>query len=188
MLIYSRNDVIGDRIIFLDRDGTINLDTGYISDPKSIQLLDGTIEGLSQLQHHGFMLAIVTNQSGVGRGLFSLDTARKVNQAVIDLLSRQGIEIAAAAACFHAPHEECDCRKPAPALAIEIAAALRAPLRNSVVIGDKPSDIGLAIAIGARSILIGSEESSDFGQTATARNLVSATRLILGWDATARSK
>jgi histidinol-phosphate phosphatase family protein len=173
-------------LVLLDRDGTINVDRGYLSDPADIELLPGAAEGLRLMIGGGMRLAIVTNQSGVGRGFFSAETAEAVNAHLTATLADEGIRIETTAACHHAPDAECGCRKPAPGLAHQVQRATGASLAEAVVIGDKPSDIGLARAIGARSVLIapgGDAGAADHGQTATARDLVAAAGIILGWRA-----
>src|SRR5436190_16833447 len=104
-------------LVLLDRDGTINFDHGYISDPAEIILLPRAAEGLRRLARSGRHLAIVTNQSGVGRGMFTIAKAKAVNQRLTELLKAEGVQIVATAVCYHRPDEACACRKPKDGLA-----------------------------------------------------------------------
>tara|TARA_R110000868_G_scaffold2384_6_gene17704 strand:- start:13353 stop:13868 length:516 start_codon:yes stop_codon:yes gene_type:complete len=157
-------------LVLLDRDGTINIDRHYLSDPDGLEFLPGAVEGLQTLRDVGAVFAIVTNQSGIGRGYFDIVTAEAVNARLVEMLREQGVEIAFVGLCPHAPEEGCDCRKPAPKLALEAAAATGLPLDQAWVIGDKASDTGLADAVGARGVLIA---------PGSARDLTDAARIIL---------
>ncbi|MEJ0093708.1 MAG: HAD family hydrolase [Methylocella sp.] len=140
--------------IFLDRDGTIIVEKNYPSDPDQVVLLDGAAEGLRAMSRHGLPFVVVSNQSGIGRGYFSVEQADAVEQRLKDLLAQEGIAIAGWYRCPHAPDDDCRCRKPLPGM---IDAAVRDldldPMR-SFVIGDKRSDIDLAAAVGAAGILV----------------------------------
>ncbi|WP_019832298.1 D-glycero-alpha-D-manno-heptose-1,7-bisphosphate 7-phosphatase [Sphingomonas sp. PR090111-T3T-6A] len=140
--------------VLLDRDGTIIVERDYLSDPALVELETGAVEGLRALAEAGFVLAVLTNQSGIGRGYFDLMAAKAVNARVAELLAAEGIVIAGWYLCPHAPDEECDCRKPRPGMARQAAEELGLDLARSWVIGDKSSDVGLADAVGARSILV----------------------------------
>lgn len=140
--------------VFLDRDGTLIEEKGYLSDPQQVKLLDGVVEGLKALKVLALPLVVVTNQSGIGRGLFTLQDAEAVNAVIRDKLCAHGINIAAWYMCPHKPGAMCRCRKPMPGL-IEIACQdLDLDPQRSFVVGDKQSDIDLARAIGADSFLV----------------------------------
>jgi histidinol-phosphate phosphatase family protein len=157
-------------LVLLDRDGTINIDRHYLADPDGLEFLPGAVEGLQTLRDAGAVFAIVTNQSGVGRGFFDRAAADAVNARLVEMLGEHGVEIAFVGLCPHAPEDACDCRKPAPRLALEAATATGLPLDQAWVIGDKTSDTGLADAVGARGVLIAPDG---------ARDLVEAARIIL---------
>jgi histidinol-phosphate phosphatase family protein len=140
--------------VFLDRDGTLIIEKEYLSDPDEVELERGVIEGLILLQSIGRPLVVVTNQSGIGRGYFGLDSAVAVNERIDAILHEHGIVLSAWYLCPHAPEEGCPCRKPGRALADRAAADLGIRLEDSFVIGDKRSDVELAFAIGATGILI----------------------------------
>lgn len=141
------------RIIFLDRDGTINKDDGYTHKIGDAQLLPNTIKGLQSLQTQGFKLIIVTNQSGIGRGFYTEEQMHKFNNHLLDELKRNNINIEAVLFCPHAPHDGCDCRKPKTKL-IEPYFTPNLDKNNSYVIGDRSSDIELAKNAGLKSVLV----------------------------------
>jgi D-glycero-D-manno-heptose 1,7-bisphosphate phosphatase len=140
--------------VFLDRDGTLIVEKHYLRDPEEVSLEEGAVDGLSMLQEHGHPLIVLSNQSGIGRGMFTERDAQLVNERVADLLHRRGIEVLAWYMCPHAPEAACDCRKPAPGMALAASREWNMELVGSYVIGDKKSDLELAEAIGATGILV----------------------------------
>ena len=139
---------------FLDRDGTIIVEKDYLADPDLVAIEAGAIEGLKMLAAERYVLVVVSNQSGIGRGYFSREQAEAVNQRVDALLRAEGVEIAGWYMCPHEPDSDCQCRKPRPGLVHAAAADLGLDLARSVVIGDKRSDVELAHAIGGTGILV----------------------------------
>lgn len=166
-------------LVMLDRDGTINVDKHYLADPAGLELLPGAVDGLVKLRDAGAVLCIVTNQSGIGRGYFDRATAYSINDALVEMLKPHGITFAHIALCPHAPDEVCECRKPAPGMALECAQATGLALADSWVIGDKASDVGLANNTGGRGILISGETDIQAGQVFTAPSLSEAADHIL---------
>jgi D-glycero-D-manno-heptose 1,7-bisphosphate phosphatase len=140
--------------VFLDRDGTLIVEKDYLSDPDQVALEKTVIEGLALLQQHQYPLLVVSNQSGIGRGLMTEADAHKVNARVDSLLAAQGIQILAWYICPHAPDADCSCRKPLPGMALEAARAWQLKLAGCFVLGDKRADVELADAIGGRGILL----------------------------------
>lgn len=140
--------------VLLDRDGTVIVEKHYLSDPAEVMLEARAVEGLKQLQAMGLPLVVVSNQSGVGRGLFGMDAVHAVNARVGELLAEEGIRIEAWYCCPHAPTQMCNCRKPLPGMALQAASDLGLDLTRSVVIGDKRSDVELAHAVGGVGILV----------------------------------
>lgn len=143
------------RAAFLDRDGTLIEEKGYLNTPEQIRLKKGVVEGLKLLQQHGFYLFIVTNQSGTKRGWVSRDRVERINRELIRLLKSYKVFIKDTSVCFHHPNERCRCRKPQPFLIFRLL--LKYPeidVKRSVVIGDKDSDIKLALNVGAKGILV----------------------------------
>lgn len=152
------------RAVFLDRDGVINIDHGYVCDPERLELLPGIREGLSRLKRAGYLLIVVTNQSGIARGFFDEQRFWCFMDAVQDALGPS----AALDAIFFCPHHpeagsaeygmRCDCRKPEPGMLISAIAKFGIDPLASVMIGDKPSDAIAARRAGVRrSFLLGSD-------------------------------
>ena len=150
----------GRAAILLDRDGTIIVDRGYLSDPADVELEPDSGEALRRLADAGFVLVVITNQSGIARGMFDLVAAKAVNARLAAILASFGVAIAGWYLCPHGPADGCDCRKPGPALAYRAASDLNLALDKSWMIGDKPSDAEMGIAVGTRTILLMSGERS----------------------------
>ncbi len=142
------------RYVLLDRDGTINVDKHFLADPDGVELVDGAAEGLHKLAELGLGLAIITNQSGVGRGYFDLDTLELINRRLASELERNGVELDGIYSCPHRPEDDCDCRKPRTGLVDRAAAELGFDPRRCFVIGDRPRDIELGTAVGATTLLV----------------------------------
>ena len=129
------------RAIFLDRDGTIIEDIGYLRDSQDIRPLPGALESLHKLRKAGWLLIVITNQSGVGRGLISADEMLEVQSAFEALMRGAGAPVTATYLCLHAPADNCDCRKPSPSLFLQAATENSIDLAGSWMIGDRESDI-----------------------------------------------
>jgi D-glycero-D-manno-heptose 1,7-bisphosphate phosphatase len=143
------------RALFLDRDGTLVVDVGYPRDPSRVELLPGVIPPLRAAAAAGWALVIVSNQSGVGRGLVTRDEAASVEARVEALFAAQGVRFDGAYFCFHEPAEGCRCRKPEPGMILDAATRLDLEVHGSVMIGDKPSDVRSGRAAGCMSIAFG---------------------------------
>jgi D-glycero-D-manno-heptose 1,7-bisphosphate phosphatase len=143
-----------DRVVILDRDGTIVVDRGYLADPAGLEFLAGAAQGLRWFHENGYRLVVITNQSGVGRGFFALERVHAMNERLERMVEAIGARLTAIYYCPHAPEAGCDCRKPAQALLERAAAELRFDPQSAIVIGDKPSDIEFGRRAGARTILI----------------------------------
>ncbi|MCP5056064.1 MAG: HAD family hydrolase [bacterium] len=149
------------RFVFLDRDGTLVRDPGYVHCIDDYELLPGVVDGLRQLQAAGWKLAIVTNQSGIGRGFFEEQDFQAFQKHLIDDLAAQGVRIEATFHCPHAPNDGCSCRKPAPGLLERARDELGAALLDSWMIGDSARDGEAAAAAGlGGSIWIGGPEQN----------------------------
>jgi len=146
--------------VFLDRDGTVIEDVGYPSDPGSVRLIAGAAEGIRRLRESGLAAVIVSNQSGVGRGLFTMADLERVHERTSELLAEAGAQLDGAYYCPHAPDDGCECRKPATGLIDRARRELRLSLDGCVLIGDKPSDIEAGTASGCSTILFGGAESA----------------------------
>ena len=170
--------------VFVDRDGTLVADRGYVHRIEDYQLLPGAAAGLRRLQEAGFGLAIVTNQSGIGRGRYSEADFQRFQRHLVADLAGQGVAIAASYHCPHRPDEGCACRKPGTALLERARDELGADLSASWVIGDQPSDLELAQRAGCRAVYMlsgqGAERRADVpGDIASATDLVAAAALVL---------
>jgi D-glycero-D-manno-heptose 1,7-bisphosphate phosphatase len=150
---------MADRAVFLDRDGTLIEDPGYLSDPSAVRLLPGAAEALRALRAAGYRLVLVSNQSGIGRGYFTLEEAEAVHRRLVDELAERGVALDDARYCPHAPDEGCSCRKPKPGLLLAAADELGLDLEASFMVGNSPSDIGAGKRAGCRTVLLGSESS-----------------------------
>lgn len=142
--------------VFMDRDGTIIEDPGYLADPDGVRLIPGAAEGVAQLNAAGIPVVVVTNQSGIARGLYGWDQYRAVKARLDTLLARFGARIDATYVCPHHPSVTgpCTCRKPASRLFTEAAEALRIDLGQAIWIGDRMSDVEPALAFGGTGVLV----------------------------------
>jgi D-glycero-D-manno-heptose 1,7-bisphosphate phosphatase len=140
------------RAICLDRDGTLIEDVGYPRDPAKVRLVAGAAEALGILKNHGFLLVLISNQSGIGRGIITQQEADRVHQRVIQNLAAEKIMLDGAYYCPHAPEAGCGCRKPSPGLLHQASLELGFTLARSYMIGDKPSDVEAGWRAGCRTI------------------------------------
>jgi D-glycero-D-manno-heptose 1,7-bisphosphate phosphatase len=138
--------------VFIDRDGTIMRDADYCSDPRQVKIFVGVPEALKRLKSKGFKLIIITNQSGLGRGLFSVDQYRAVEREVLRQLG-DGL-INATYFCPDVPGQHSSCRKPAPGMIIEATREHHIDLARSFLIGDKEIDAECGRNAGARTIRV----------------------------------
>jgi D-glycero-D-manno-heptose 1,7-bisphosphate phosphatase len=142
------------KAVFLDRDGTINEDPGYLNDPSQLKLLPQVGEALSLLQQAGYLLIVISNQSGVGRGLIKPETMPLIHQRLGEFLAPWGVKIDHYELCFHTPEQHCECRKPKPKLILDAARLLAIDVTQSYMVGDKISDLGAGIAAGCKGSLL----------------------------------
>jgi D-glycero-D-manno-heptose 1,7-bisphosphate phosphatase len=179
--------------VFLDRDGTLNEDPGYISDPEKVVLFPDTGNALALLKKYGFMLIVISNQSGIARGIMTSRDVDSVNEKINNLLSEHKVKIDAFYYCPAHPdyssEEECVCRKPSAKLVFEAAKEFNVDLEKSYFIGDSVSDIQCGENAGLKTILVRTgkgEESFYILQkennfpTFVADNLINACNFILG--------
>lgn len=140
--------------VFLDRDGTINEDRGYIDSPESLIIIDGAASAVKRLNAKGFKVIVITNQSGVGRGYFTEDAADAVNKRLEEILKKDGAHLDGIYYCPHHPDDNCECRKPKTGLIERAKMDFPIDLKKSYVIGDKVSDIEIARGIGGKGVLV----------------------------------
>jgi histidinol-phosphate phosphatase family protein len=136
--------------VIFDRDGTIVVDVPYNGDPAAVRPVPGIREGLDRLRAAAIPIAVVSNQSGVGRGMLTLEQVEAVNRRVGELLGPFAVSLY----CPHGPDDDCECRKPKPKLILDAARAMGVDPACCVVIGDKPSDVEAAKNAGARGIFV----------------------------------
>ena len=140
------------RFALVDRDGTINVERDHIIDPDQIELIPGSADALVRLREEvGMGIVVVTNQAHVGRGELAPADLDRIHERLLALLGEEG---AAVDAILHAPEAGCDCRKPAPGLALQAAQRFGFDPSTSVVIGDHAGDVGLGRAVGAMTFLV----------------------------------
>jgi histidinol-phosphate phosphatase family protein len=136
--------------VFIDRDGTLTEEVGYVNHPSRLRLLPRAGEAIRRLNAAGLAAVVVTNQSGIARGLLTRDDVRRVNARVDELFG--GFDVWAV--CPHAEGDGCACRKPAPGMVLDAAARLGVPASEVAVVGDIGADVEAAQAAGAGSILV----------------------------------
>ncbi len=172
-------------LAILDRDGTINVDRGFVHRWEDWQFCPGTLDALHRLQRAGFQLILVTNQSGIGRGLYTVQDVEWLHEQVDQYLKQLAIEIQAYLYCPHAPETACRCRKPNTKLIEEYVAERRLVVdwRHSWTIGDKPSDVTLGKRLGTRTALLRSQywtqEALDVAPDVIAISLLDAVQFLL---------
>ncbi len=177
MVVHAMKDTPPKPAVFLDRDGTLIPDPGYTGAPDVVKLLPGVPDALRKLASASFRLVIVTNQSAIGRGYFSAEQVESVNARACEDLAALGVIIDAVYYCPHTPADECTCRKPRPGMLLRAADDLGIDLPQSIMIGDKPSDVEAGDAAGCRmSILLTPEPS---GSKFEAIDLPAAVKMIL---------
>ncbi|MBY0385347.1 HAD family hydrolase [bacterium] len=166
------------KAVFLDRDGTIIIDKVYLNDPKQVEFLPGAIDGLKELKRAGYLLIVVTNQSGIARGLVQKENLEKIHQRMQDLLKHENIQIDGFFYSPHAADSNHPMRKPNPGMLLQAAKEHRINLAASFMIGDKPIDVEAGHRAGVKSVLIGSALDSS-GADFVAADLGSAAQWIL---------
>jgi len=142
--------------VFLDRDGTVIQEAEYLADPEGVQLIDGAAEAIARLQEAGYAAVVVTNQSGIARGLYSEADYHAVAERVEAVLGREGVRLDGTYYCPHHPTHTgpCDCRKPGTGMHLRAARELGLELPASWCVGDKVADVLPAASWGGRSLLV----------------------------------
>lgn len=168
--------------VFLDRDGTIIEDTGYLHDPAEVCLLPGAALAIGRLNLTDLFVVVVTNQSGIARGLLTLEQYRATEQRLDELLGMEGAGIDGHFFCPHFPDVSgpCECRKPGPLLYQRAAERLGIDLSRSWWVGDRLRDVLPAETFGGRGILVGATEveGAEGDRFLRARDLAGAVELI----------
>ena len=182
---------MGLRGVFLDRDGVINIDHGYVYRIEDFTLIDGVLQACRAWKEHGFALVIVSNQSGIARGFFAPADLARLNEHIKTLFDKAGAPLSGIYCCPHlkdapvaAYNVVCHCRKPEPGLFLQAAQELAIDLTTSIAFGDKNRDLEAAHRAGVPTrILLGKdglvEPTITPDATGTARNLLLATERLL---------
>ncbi|PHS13214.1 MAG: D-glycero-beta-D-manno-heptose-1,7-bisphosphate 7-phosphatase [Blastopirellula sp.] len=157
----SKSNLKPNAALFLDRDGTVNIDTGYIDSPEKLQLIPGAAEAIARVNQAGVPVIIVTNQSGIARGMYTEQTLKEIHHRMDELLQEADAHVDA---YYHCPHhtegivpayqQACKCRKPEPGMFLTAAAEMNIDLSKSVMIGDKRSDLEAGLNAGCAAILV----------------------------------
>lgn len=143
---------------FFDRDGVINIDRGYVHRRDQFEFVPGVLAAAAILAARGFALVVVTNQSGIGRGMYSESDFHVLTAWMKEQFSAARAPLAGVYFCPHLPNDRCDCRKPAPGLLLRASRELKLDLARSVLFGDKPSDLQAAHAAGiAQRVQLGTD-------------------------------
>jgi UDP-glucose-4-epimerase GalE len=142
------------KAVFLDRDGTLNEDPGYLNDPEKLVLLEGVEASLKRLKEAGFKLIVTSNQSGVGRGLIPPTMLPKIHDRLNELLRPEGAIIDHFELCLHRPEEDCECRKPKAKLIVDGAHELGVDVSRSYMVGDKLTDVDSGKNAGCKASIL----------------------------------
>jgi len=146
--------ISGKRFVLLDRDGTVNVEKHYLSDPDQVELIPHAAHGLAEMMRLGLGLVVVTNQSAIGRELFDEARLNQIHERLGELLRAEGVLLDGVYACPHLPQDECPCRKPRPGLVELAAGELGFQASEAFMIGDKSCDIELGRAVNATTFLV----------------------------------
>ncbi len=180
------------KAVFLDRDGTINVEKGYVHRAEDFEFIPGAPQAIGMLRDAGFLVIVVTNQSGVARGYYSLEDVHRLHGHMDSELAAYGTVVDAYCICPHHPMGEvgefakvCDCRKPLPGMLLEAAAKFSIDLGSSYMVGDKLTDVEAALAAGCRPVFVTTGYGADEAAAAPANvprfgSLLEAARAIIG--------
>lgn len=174
------------KAIFLDRDGTLNPDPGYISNPDDFNIFPGVAEALTRLQKAEYLLILITNQSGIARGLISMEQLDKIHQKLQLQLAVSGARLDAIYYCPHHPDfpyvdglTGCNCRKPAPGMILQAIKEHNIDPACSFMIGDRSSDIKIGLKTGVTPVFIGSAPLTGYESVVTFPTLGAAADWII---------
>jgi len=173
------------RFVLVDRDGTVNVEKNYLSDPDQLELIPGTAAAIRDLRAAGLGICVVTNQSGIARGYFDLARLAQVHERLRGLLAAEGAEIDGVYLCPHGPDDDCACRKPLPGMILEAVAEHGFDPAQAFVVGDKEADIGMGRAAGATTFLVRTGYGRQYEEKGIAADyvvddLAAAAAIILG--------
>ena len=143
------------KFVILDRDGVINEDSDdFVKSPDEFIPIEGSLAAIAKLKQAGYGVVVATNQSGIARGLFDLDTLHRIHEKLQRLLQNEGVHLDGIFFCPHGPDDICHCRKPKPGMYLDIAKRFNIDLSQTVVVGDSFRDLQAAIKVNAQPILV----------------------------------
>ena len=176
---------MGNKTVFLDRDGTMAKDVHYCRRPEDFELFSKTAKAVRLLNEHGFKVIVITNQSGIARGYFTEETLAEIHEKMKGELAKEGAWVDGIYYCPHHPDDKCDCRKPKPKLVFQAAGDSDINLEQSFVVGDLWMDIDLGKAVGCKTILVTNSISTVGSEMtkpdAIVSDLLEAAQVILEW-------
>lgn len=171
------------RFVLIDRDGTLNVEKNYLSNPDQLELLPGAAKALRRLKDGGFGIAVVTNQSGIARGYFDMARLEAVHARLAELLAAEGVAVDGIYLCPHGPDDNCTCRKPLPGMVEQAVADHHFDPAQAFVIGDKEVDVELGLSVGATTFLVRTGYGRKYMDSTKAHyvvdNVAAAAALIL---------
>ncbi len=147
-------DFQGKKALFLDRDGVVNVDYGHVHTIDQFHLTDFIVDTCKHYQNQDYLIFVVTNQAGIGKGLYEKKDFLKLDYYMQNILKENGVEIEDTFYCPHKPEENCNCRKPKPGLFLEAIQSYKLDVHNSVVIGDKLSDLEAGYRAGIKQLYL----------------------------------
>lgn len=142
------------KAVFVDRDGTINVDVHYLNDPDKFEMYPGVGEGMKILHDKGFKIIVITNQSGIARGYFTEKQLSDIHERMKQEFQKFAVALDGIYYCPHHPDDRCNCRKPKPGLLIECGKKYNIDFKSSFLVGDKCSDILAGRSVGCKTILV----------------------------------
>jgi len=185
-MMSKRHIKLGKKAVFFDRDGTLIVDKHYLADPTGVILLPGVSEGLKVLRNAGYRLYIVTNQSGIARGYFSIADLYQVHDKLIEVLQLHGVEIDDWEFCPHhlqgiikSYQVRCDCRKPEAGMIFKLANRHQIDLANSYMVGDRETDVLAGKRAGCKTILFHTDKPDETEADTVCRSFREVVQVIL---------
>jgi D-glycero-D-manno-heptose 1,7-bisphosphate phosphatase len=186
---------VTNKAVFLDRDGTLNVDKGYAHRIEDWEWLPGAVDAIAALKKAGFLVIVITNQAGIARGYYSGADVTRLHAWMNEELEKYGTRIDGFYYCPHHPEHggECECRKPRPGMLFQARQDFDIDFSRSWLIGDKASDIQASVAAGVKSILVLTGYGKDHrallsGETVCAEDMAAASNLVISHCKTAESK
>lgn len=172
------------RFVLIDRDGTLNVEKHYLSDPDQLELYPGAGSAIRRLNEAGYGVAVVTNQSGIARGYFNLTRLDAIHHRLMALLAAEGARVDGIYICPHGPQDDCTCRKPLPGMVEQAVAEHGFDPAAAAMVGDKEVDVELGLAVGATTFLVRTGHGAKAVATTKAHHVVedlpAAVAIILG--------